>query len=156
MAKVVRRQHRIAPEDIVLEDARKGPRHSAVIGKGPAGLAEIRTHAIELSPADRHFIAICEIDRDRWLVRGVARDVLAVAIDVYLVTGERTVLRNSPLRYIRSPDKHRRILVALNECLGRKRRRGRILRGSHSDSKRDCSTNEETGFQGQGKCNLPT
>src|SRR5256885_15450901 len=154
MANVVRRQHRIAPEDIVLEEPRKGQRHSAVIGKGPAGLAEIRTHTIELSPADRHFVAICEIDRDRWLVRGVARDVLAVAIDVYLVTGERTVLRNSPLRYVRSPDKHRRILVTLNECPGPKRRRGRILRGSHSHSKPDCRPNEEPRFQCQGKCNL--
>src|SRR2546423_3944084 len=143
MAKVVRRQHRIAPEDIVLEDARKGPRHSAAIGKGPAGLAEIRTHAIELSPADRHFIAICEIDRDRWLVRGVARDVLAVATDVYLVTGERTVLRNSPLRYIRSPDKHRRILVALNECLGRKRIVRSCLAENNCDREGDQQTSEQ-------------
>src|SRR4051812_48863580 len=106
MAGVVRREHGIAAKNIALEDAGKSPGQATVVSKSPAGLAEIGVHAVELSPANRHLIAIGRIDGDRRLVGRVSRDVLSVTVDIDLVTGERTVLRNLAVGYARSPDKH--------------------------------------------------
>src|ERR1700748_3642995 len=118
MPDVVAGQDWVAPENVVFKDTGKGPRCSAVTGEAPTSLAEIRAHAVELSPTNRHLGAIGWIDRDRWLVRRVAGNVLSVACDVHLITGERAMLRDHCLRGSRPPNEHRSIARAF-EWLGR-------------------------------------
>ena len=80
LAGVVGDEHRVAPENVVLENAGEGPGRAAVAGVGPAGLAKVGRDAVELPPADRHLVVVGRIDADRRLVSGVAGDVLTVRI----------------------------------------------------------------------------
>ena len=62
--------------------------HAAIGGITPAALPEVGGNVIELSPGDCHLIAVCWVNGNRALVRRVAEDVLAILIDVDLVTRE--------------------------------------------------------------------
>ena len=62
--------------------------YAAISRISPTALSEVGGDIIELSPGNGHLVAICGINRNRALVRGVANDVLAVCIDVGLVTRE--------------------------------------------------------------------
>ena len=96
-------QDRVAAEDVVLENAGEGPGRAAIAGVSIAGLPEVGSNAVELPPTDYHPVVVCWVDGDRWLVRGVAGDVLAARIDVNLITGEGAVLRDHSRRNLYSP-----------------------------------------------------
>ena len=91
---VIRIQDRVAAKDIVLEHAGKRPGRAAIAGVTPARLAKVGSDAVKLPPTDRHLVTIGRIDRDRRLIRGVARDVMASRIDIHLETGEGVELRD--------------------------------------------------------------
>ena len=75
---VIAGQNRVAPENVVLENAGECPGRAAVAGVSPTGLPEIGSNAVELPPTYDHPVAVGWIDADRRLVRGVARDIHAV------------------------------------------------------------------------------
>src|SRR2546430_6560820 len=80
--------HRVAAENVILQNTRKRPCRAAVGGVTPAGLPEVGADIIELPAGDCHLVAVCGVNRNRTLVRSVAEDVVPVCIDVHLVTGE--------------------------------------------------------------------
>jgi hypothetical protein len=68
---------------------------NAAIGRvTPPALSKVGGNVVELSPGDCHLVAICGINRNSALVRSVANNVLAILIDVDLVTGEHAELRD--------------------------------------------------------------
>ena len=95
--------HRVAAEDVVFQDTGEGPGCAAVGRVTPAALPEVGGNVVELSPGDCHLVAVCGVNRDRALVRGVADDILAIRIDVDLETGERTELRDHSRRSLYLP-----------------------------------------------------
>jgi len=86
--------YRIAAEHVVLQDAGKCPMHAGIGGITPATLPEVRGDIVELPPANCHLVAIGRINRNRALVRSIANNVLAILIDVDLVTCEHAKHRN--------------------------------------------------------------
>jgi hypothetical protein len=95
---LIRLCYRIAAEHVVLQDAGKCPMHAGIGGVTPAPLPEVRGHIVELPPGNCHLVAIGRINRNRALVRSIANDVLAILIDVDLVTGEQAELEDHPWR----------------------------------------------------------
>ena len=79
---------RVAPEDVILENAWERPVGAAVGRKTPSGLPEVGTNAVKLSPGDSHLATIRRVNGNGALVRSVAEDVLSTRIDVHLETGE--------------------------------------------------------------------
>src|SRR4051794_30170560 len=120
MADIVRRQHRIAPEDVALQYSWKRPGDAAVRRKAPARLTKIRCNAVELPPADCHLVSVCRIHRNRWFVGCVAGNVVSVLVNIDLITGEGAVLRDHGIRAPVPPDEHRRIALPF-EWLSKKR-----------------------------------
>ena len=59
-----------------------------------AGLPEVGRPGVKLSPADRDLVAICRVNCDGRLVRGVADDVVSILIDIHLVTHEAAIRRD--------------------------------------------------------------
>jgi hypothetical protein len=86
--------YRIAAEDIVLQDAGECPMHAAIGGVTPATLPEVRGNIVELPPGDCHPVRVRWVNGNRTFVSSVANDVLAILIDVDLVTGEHAELRD--------------------------------------------------------------
>src|SRR5437762_7255888 len=111
MSDVVRSQDWVAPENIVLEDVRKCPRRATVTGKSPASLAKVRVHAVELPPSDRHLVMVGGIDCDRGFVCRIAGNILAVVIDVDLITDESPLPGSLRLGDAGSPDEHGRVFI---------------------------------------------
>lgn len=72
--------------------------YAAVAGISPTSLPEVGLNAVELSPPDHHVVEICRIDRNRRFVRSIAEDVIAIYIDIGLVTCEDAELRDHPRR----------------------------------------------------------
>ena len=64
MPYVIGVQHRVAAEDVVLQNAREGPSYAAIGGVAPTGLPEIGGNAVELPPTDDHLIAIRGVHGD--------------------------------------------------------------------------------------------
>ena len=75
---------RVAAEDIILQNPGKRPVRAAIACISPATLPEIRCNVVELSPGNRHLVAVCRINGNCALVRGIAEDVLPICIDVHL------------------------------------------------------------------------
>ena len=90
--------HRVAAKDIIFQNARERPMYASVGRITPASLSEVGVDAIELPPGNYHLIAIRRINRDGRLIRCVAQDVVAISIDVRLIAGEDTELRDHPRR----------------------------------------------------------
>ena len=84
--------HRVATEHARLQCAREMPRETGISGVAIAGLAEIRLHRIELSPADCSRAAVRWINRNRGLVRRVPEDVVSIRVNVDLIADKRPVL----------------------------------------------------------------
>src|SRR6266496_203622 len=85
---------------------------NAAIGRvTPATLPEVGCDIIELSPGDGHLVAVCGINRNNALVRSVANDVLAILIDVGLVTREHAELRDHSWRSLHFPRGSRRVVI---------------------------------------------
>src|SRR5438067_3974354 len=101
----------------------------------PPALPEVGGHIIELSPSDGHFVAVCGINRNRTLVRSVANDVLAILIDVGLVTREYAELRDHSWRSLHFPRGSRRVIVFFQRLISRHLVCGRQL--SRSGGKRN-------------------
>ena len=79
---------RIAAKDIILQNTGERPVDAAVGCVAPAGLPEVGGYVVELSPGDCHLVAVCRVNGNGTLVRGVAEDVLPIRVDVHLVAGE--------------------------------------------------------------------
>ena len=62
--RIIGAQHRVAPEDIVLEHAGKRPGGAAITGISVAALAEVGSNAVELPPTDYHPVAVCRVYGD--------------------------------------------------------------------------------------------
>ena len=90
--------YRIAAEDAVLQDAGECPMHAGVGGITPATLPEIRSNIVELPPGNCHPVRVRWINGNRTFVSSVAENILAVLIDVDLVTGEYAELRDHSWR----------------------------------------------------------
>src|SRR6476619_4777368 len=66
---------------------------NATVGRiSPTGLPEVGLNTVELSPADHHLVEICRINGNRGLIRSISEDIVAVCIDIRLVTGEHAEL----------------------------------------------------------------
>ena len=83
-------QNRIAPKDITLQNAGENPGGAAVRGVAITGLTEVRRDAVKLPPSHGHAVVISWINCQRRLVRGVADNIVAVAIDIHLDASEFT------------------------------------------------------------------
>src|SRR4029077_16486385 len=87
--------------------------HAGIGCVTPAALPEVGSNVIKLPPGNGHFVAICGINRNSALVRSVANDVLAILIDVHLITGEQAEWRNHSWRSIHFPRGSRRVIILL-------------------------------------------
>src|SRR6185437_15490302 len=94
MTGIICAQDRVAAKDVVFQDAGEGPRGPAIIGVCPARLSEIGSNTVELPPSDRHAVVIGGIHANGGFVRSIISDVIAVGIDVDLVAGEGSELRD--------------------------------------------------------------
>ena len=139
--RVIAGQDRVAPEDVVLEHAGERPSRAAIAGISIAGLPEVGSNAVELSPTDYHPVAVCWVYGDRRLVRGIAGDIHAARIDVNLKTRELVVHRDHSRRNPYPPQRRggRRVVVffrvARSEgtCVGRSRPRRWQRQGAKSE-----------------------
>src|SRR5437870_13389162 len=68
--------------------------HARIGAVAIAGLPEVGCVSVKLPPTDGYFVAVGRVDRNRWLVRGVAYDVVPLRIDVDLIADKRAELRN--------------------------------------------------------------
>ena len=116
-------EHGVTAKDIVLEHAGKGPGGTGIGGVTPAGLTKVRSDAVELSPANGHFVSIVGVDRNRWLIGRVAGNVLSTGINIHLDAGEGVVLRDHRRRYARPRNVIRRIVIFF-QLFGRQRPEG--------------------------------
>ena len=80
--------HRVAAEDVILQNTGERPVQPAIGGVSPAALPEVGGNIIELPPGNGHLVAICGVNRNNALIRRVAEDVLTILIDVGLVARE--------------------------------------------------------------------
>ena len=94
MPGIIRAQDRVAAKDVVLQNAGESPRSPAITGVGPARLSEIGSNTVKLPPSDRHAVVIGGIHANRRFVRGIISNVIAIGIDVDLVTSEGAELRD--------------------------------------------------------------
>ena len=94
MAAAIGVQDRIAAKNVVLENASRKPRPSATGCMRESSLAKIRCDAVELPPTDAHFVSIRRIDANGRLIGGIANNIIAVRINVDLITRVGTELRD--------------------------------------------------------------
>ena len=78
------------------------PVDAGIRGVTIAGLPEVGRPGVKLSPADRDLVAICRVNCDGRLVRGVTDDVVSILIDVHLVADEAAVRGDQPRRGLES------------------------------------------------------
>src|SRR6266536_5820601 len=98
---------------------------NAAIGRvTPATLPEVGCDIIELSPGDGHLVAVCGINRNNALVRSVANDVLAILIDVGLVTREHAELRDHSRRSFHLSRERRWVIIFFQWLVSGRRVRG--------------------------------
>ena len=96
MPGIIGGQDRVAAKDVVLQNAGESPRSPAITGVGPARLSKIGSNTVKLAPADSHAVVIGGIHANGRFVCGIISNVVAVGIDVDLVTGEGAELRDHP------------------------------------------------------------
>ena len=96
MPRIIRGQDGVAAKDVVLQDAGESPRGPATSGVCPARLPEIGSNTVKLAPSDGHAVVIGRIHANGRFVRGIISNVIAVGIDVDLVTGEGAERRHHP------------------------------------------------------------
>ena len=94
MPGIIRAQNRVAAKDIVFQDAGESPRGPSITGICPACLPEIGSDTVKLPPPDGHAVVIGGINANGRFVRSIISNVIAVGIDVDLVTGEGAELRD--------------------------------------------------------------
>ena len=118
---LIRLYYRIATKHVVLQDTGKRPCEAGIGSITPAALSEVGGNIVELPPADRHLVAICGVNRNRALVRSVTEDVLAILIDVGLITGEYAKLRDH-LGRSRHLSRSRRRVIGFLDVLSKRHR----------------------------------
>src|SRR5262249_31093410 len=74
-------------------------------------LTKIGRHRVELPPTDTHFVSVRWIDANGRLICSIANNVVAVCIDVDLVTRVRTELRDQSGRGGGGWGQRRRIII---------------------------------------------
>jgi hypothetical protein len=111
LAASIRLRHRVAAEDVILQDAWERPVHAAITAVTPACLPKIRLDTVELPPADHHFVAVRRINGNRGLIGSISQDIVASRIHVRLVTDEHSVRRDHPRRSFYLSRKSRWIVV---------------------------------------------
>ena len=77
----------------------------------PAALPEVGANRIELSPTDRHFVAVGRVDRYGRFVCCVANDVVALGVNIRLIACEQTKLRDHSRRFFQSENVRWRHIV---------------------------------------------
>src|SRR5438477_13051822 len=82
----------------MLENASRNPRPPTVGRMRESRLAKIGRHTIELPPTDAHFVSICRIDANGWLICSVANNVIATHINVDLIARVRPETRDQARR----------------------------------------------------------
>ena len=110
MPGIIRGQDRVAAKDVVLQNAGESPRSPAITGVGPARLSEIGSNTVKLAPADSHAVVIGGIHANGRFVCGIISNVVAVGIDIDLVTGEGSELRDHSSAGFAPENVDRRIL----------------------------------------------
>ena len=93
--------------------------YAAVSGITPAALPEVGANVVELSPADCHLAEIGRVNGNSAFVRGVADNILAVLIDVNLITGEYVKLRDHSRRGFHFLRRRRRVIVYFQRLIQR-------------------------------------
>ena len=119
--------YRVATEDVGLQDTGECPCEAGIGGITPAALPKVGGNIVELPPADCHLVAICGVNRNRAFVRSVTNDVLAILIDVDLITGEYPKLRDHLGRSLHLSWRRRRVIGSLDVLGERHRTHGRQL-----------------------------
>ena len=84
-------RYRVAAEDVVLQDTWECPMHAAIGGITPAALPEVGSNIVELPPGNCHPVQVRWVNGNRTFVSSVAEDILAVLIDVRLITDEPAI-----------------------------------------------------------------
>ena len=105
--------HRVTAEHVILQNTRERPMNAGIGRVTPPTLSKVRGNIVELSPGDCHLVAICGINRNRTLVRSITNDVLAILINVDLVTTEHAELRDHSWRSLHFLRGSRRVIVFL-------------------------------------------
>src|SRR5439155_27368399 len=77
----------------MLENASRNPRPPTVGRMRESRLAKIGRPTIELPPTDAHFVSICRLDANGWLICIVANNVIAININVDLIARVRPETR---------------------------------------------------------------
>jgi len=120
-------RHRIAAKNIIFQDAWERPVYAAIGGITPTGLPEVGLNTVELSPADHHLVEICRINRNRGLVRSIPEDIIAIRIDIRLVTGEHAEWRDHSRRSLYRSRRSGWVIVFLERLSERRLANGRDL-----------------------------
>ena len=110
MPGIIRAQDRVAAKDVVLQNAGESPRSPTITGVCPARLPEIGCNTVKLSPSDGHAIVIGRIHANGRFVRSIISNVIAIGIDVDLVTREGAELRDHSSAGFAPENVDRRIL----------------------------------------------
>ena len=66
--------------------------YASIGGITPPALPEIGCNIIELPPGNCHVVQVRRVNGYRTFVRSVAQDILAILIDVHLITREHAKL----------------------------------------------------------------
>jgi len=125
----------VTAKDTVLQNTGERPMHAAISRVSPAGLPEVGCNTVELSPGDCHLAAVCRVNGDGALVRGIPQDVIPTCIDVYLKARKQTELRDHSRRSLYRSRSRRRIIVRFKWHISWRPCRGRQL--SRSAGERD-------------------
>ena len=80
--------YRVAAENSVLENTGEGPVYAGISGITPAALPKVGGYVVKLPPGDCHPIAVGWINRNHAFVSRVADDVVAILINISLITNE--------------------------------------------------------------------
>ena len=103
--------YRVASENSVLENTGEGPVYAGIGGITPATLPKVGGYVVKLPPGDCHPVPICWVNGNNTLVGRVADDVVAILINISLITNEEPIRRDHSRRGLNFPRRRRRVIV---------------------------------------------
>ena len=83
--------YRVAAKDVVLQNAGERPVYAGISGITPAALPKVGGYVVKLPPGDCHPIPICWVNGNNTLVGRVTDDVVAILINISLITNEDAI-----------------------------------------------------------------